>query len=357
MTVQKLTEEQKKKKVEALSNSRDLYAWRISDYPEVKSVLNYIFDEMKSETRIGKRYAKKYRDHIRVIVLDLFVAKQNDPALYITCSKNSNDYRPGTKYHRMYLSYEITNKIIKFLIKNLYIEHIRGYYRKKRPYDSKKLRMRAGKKLIQLLEGENKVELGMIQWDETEPVLILRDDEKREIKDYPEDSNVIQMNENLKAINRNMQNHAILLYVTDAELMKLNERLNRDAQKSPIDFTQKRLTRVFNGSFKKGGRFYGGWWQNIPREYRKYIRIDDKDVVECDFSRLHINMLYAKEGLPLPEEDPYQIDGYGNIREFLKQVLLRFVNANSRTSVIRSIKDRRNPADVAFQRKVDRFRE
>lgn len=244
MIVKDSTKEDLLKRVKELSNSRDLYAWRVTDYPEVKSALRRIFDEMKSEVGIGKRYVKKYRDHIRIIVLDLFVANQNDPTIYLTYSRNSNDYKPGTKYGRMHMSYEITYKIMNFLIKNSYIEHIKGYYRKDRPYDSKKPRMRAGKKLIQLLEGENKVELGMIQWDETEPVLILRDDKKREIKDYPEDSMVIQMIENLKIINRNLQNHAILLEVTDTELKKINERLNRDPQKSPIDFMTILTARV-----------------------------------------------------------------------------------------------------------------
>ena len=45
-----------------------------------------------------------------------------------------------------------------------------------------------------------------------------------------------------------------------------NERLKRDSNRTPIDVTQKRLRRIFNnGSFQQGGRFYGGWWQNIPK--------------------------------------------------------------------------------------------
>ena len=41
--------------------------------------------------------------------------------------------------------------------------------------------------------------------------------------------------------------------------------------------------------------------------YRKntetYIRINNKDVCRtCDYSGLHVNMLYGKEGLPMPED-------------------------------------------------------
>jgi hypothetical protein len=217
------TNEESLKKFKELSNSRDLYAWRISDYPEVKSALNLIFDEMKSEVGIGKRYAKKYRDHIRVIVLDLFVANQNDPTSYITFSSNSNDFKPGTKYGRMHLSYEISKKINDFLIKNAYIDYTKGFYYKDRPFGSKKPRMRATEKLIRLFRDENEIEAGMIKWDENEPTLILRDENGNDI-DFVDDDTTIRMKNNLKLINRNLQKNGIFLYIWDEDLKLLNER-------------------------------------------------------------------------------------------------------------------------------------
>jgi hypothetical protein len=173
----------------------------------------------------------------------------------------------------------------------------------------------------------------MIKWDENEPTLILRDENGDDI-DFKDDENTLQMRDNLKLINRSLQKNAILLYVPDTELKKINKRLNRDPQKSPIDFTQKRVRRIFNNkSFEEGGRFYGGWWQNIPKEYRKYIRLNDKDVVELDYSGLHINMLYAMEKLPVPKGDVYHLSGYSNdatFREFVKKLLQAVVNAPDR---------------------------
>ena len=43
---------------------------------------------------------------------------------------------------------------------------------------------------------------------------------------------------------------------------------------APIDYTRIRLYRIFNEDFTSGGRFYRGWWQNIPRDLRQYITID-----------------------------------------------------------------------------------
>ena len=114
----------------------------------------------------------------------------------------------------------------------------------------------------------------------------------------------------------------------------MNQRLSQDPSKGPISFKNKRLHRVFNnGSWTQGGRFYGGWWQNIPREYRHLIRLTYKDVVEPDFSGYHINMLYAMDKLPKPEGDVYNLPGYSNsdeFRDFVKQMLLTMVNSESR---------------------------
>jgi hypothetical protein len=79
---------------------------------------------------------------------------------------------------------------------------------------------------------------------------------------------------------------------------------------------QVRRRRIFSGgSWKSGGRFYGGWWQRLPGKWRQRIRIiDDEPIVELDYSGLHIIMLYAIEGIDYWKEfgeDPYQLgQGY-----------------------------------------------
>ena len=71
------------------------------------------------------------------------------------------------------------------------------------------------------------------------------------------------------------------------------------------------VRRIFNrGSFDCGGRFWGGWWQRCPKEYRPKIFLNDQPTNEIDFSGLHIVMLYADEGVDYWEvigSDPYEI--------------------------------------------------
>ena len=98
----------------------------------------------------------------------------------------------------------------------------------------------------------------MMKRDKDEPLLILRDENKEPI-DFEETEETKRMTENLKVINKALEKWAILLYVTDEELEKLNERMNKDPseQEGPIDFTNKRLRRIFNNSrWDQGGTVF-----------------------------------------------------------------------------------------------------
>jgi hypothetical protein len=89
---------------------------------------------------------------------------------------------------------------------------------------------------------------------------------------------------------------------------------------------EKFIKRIFNNNdWNNGGRFYGGWWQRIPSEWRSRIRIGNMPVSEVDFKGLHIVLLYAIEGVNYIE-DPYLINGLETterMRMLLKQVLNR----------------------------------
>jgi hypothetical protein len=329
-----LTDEELQQKAEELGHSRPLYPWRVGEHPEVKDVIAALFVEMEEQGLVSKRYGDQLRSNLTPIVLDLYVAYLSDPKLYVAYSRHKNDYGKGSRNEATILSYSHVVNSIDFLISNQYAEGTKGqnYQDEKLKYKNRLARMRATEKLIHLFK-EKKVVPRMMKRDKDEPLLILRDKKKKQI-DYVETEETRQMTENLKVINKALEKWAVLLYVTDAELEKLNERMKKNpdpGKRGPIDFTNKRLRRIFNNSrWDHGGRFFGGWWQNIPREYRKYIRLDDKHVVECDYSGLHINMLYAMEKLPMPKGDVYHLKGYSNdetFRKFVKQMLLIMVNS------------------------------
>jgi hypothetical protein len=113
--------------------------------------------------------------------------------------------------------------------------------------------------------------------------------------------------------------------------------------KAGIDYNRKRLHRVFlDRRPDRGGRFYGPWYQGIPKEYRERILINGSPVCEPDFSGYHPRMLYAKLGLSFPG-DPYRLEGYPDtegMRSFLKPLLLMIVNSRSEMSAIRAMRQK-----------------
>lgn len=93
------------------------------------------------------------------------------------------------------------------------------------------------------------------------------------------------------------------------------------------------LYRVFNrGSFDHGGRFYGGWWQNIKKHVRPALTVDGQHTIEVDYSGFNPAVLLAEAGQPIPE-DPYSLivgpNAPKELRDHAKDTLAALLNAKS----------------------------
>lgn len=86
----------------------------------------------------------------------------------------------------------------------------------------------------------------------------------------------------------------------------------------------KYLYRVFNGGWRLGGRFYGGWWQGVKSEDRKFFLLDGEKTEEVDYSQVHPRIIYAEAGVDLVG-DAYDIPGYD--RNLCKAAFNILVNA------------------------------
>lgn len=146
------------------------------------------------------------------------------------------------------------------------------------------------------------------------------------------------MERNLEAINQFVSEHWIDLMLPDADFRRLmakpaETRSSWGSERRSIDFLfGTRLHRVFNNaSFQFGGRFYGGWWQQVPRALRKYITINGLLTTELDYSNMQVAMLYAKKGLDQPDEDAYHIDGIATeYRPLIKKTVFKVINATGK---------------------------
>ena len=101
------------------------------------------------------------------------------------------------------------------------------------------------------------------------------------------------------------------------------------------------MIRVFNGGlagkWQRGGRFYRGWWQQIDKEDRCKIYINDQPTLEVDFKAFHPNLLSNELGVRLAD-DPYDlgeltlpevITTREEQREYVKLLVLMGINADS----------------------------
>jgi hypothetical protein len=120
------------------------------------------------------------------------------------------------------------------------------------------------------------------------------------------------------------------LRIKDTEVEALQERLLSDSEKEPIDLTKKLLVRIFiTSSFGEGGRFYRGWWQNVPSEYRPFITINSKSTQEHDYSQLNPNMIYSLYNHELGSEDAYSRVLGPEHRDVVKEAFNAMFQANT----------------------------
>ena len=193
----------------------------------------------------------------------------------------------------------------------------------------------------------------MVHTHEDKETIILRDMKKKPLeyrdKELPaaEAAKVTSMRQQLKEYNEALFNTFIDIPTLEKGYIEsLGSR--RDDVRHSISHHHKRVYRVFNNSsFYQGGRFYGSWWQNIPKRYRKDIFIDDQSTVEVDYKSIHIMILYAKLGLDLDEEikgeDAYTINipftnDEEEARRLGKQLLLICVNAKDEKAAIKAFR-------------------
>ena len=163
-----------------------------------------------------------------------------------------------------------------------------------------------------------------------------RMDTRKRLVEYTDTDETQIMRNNLLRINQAISSRWIDLELSDDGFVVMQSlmrpRKNRhNANDRQLNLTKTQLYRVFNDpEFKTGGRFYGGWWQNIPKQFRHLITIDGKRTIEADFSSFHPSILYAQKQIE-PPQDAYS-DILPNLpRDVAKTAFNAMINAEEPT--------------------------
>ena len=331
--------------------------WRSKRYLRFYSITDQIVDELQNHIWIKTERAKRrlkgsdldaLKYSVETLIGDsVSVIYQRKRYGSASIKKGKDSYtEEGTD---PLITYRIhINRAYHGLIELGYlIETEKGFHDRRGRKDgtllSKLTRYQATDKLIQLFTAEEQRILAAIIPSARDPNPIrvrVKDPEtrRRQTLPTPDTANVRRMRSNLQRINTAIQSYWIDLALEDdflaEHLLALGSSDNRDV---PVRMNQRNLYRVFNDpTLKTGGRFYGGWWQNIPKSLRRYLVIDGKRTIELDYANQHPTILYLKEGL-VPPIDGYSgvlgpIEGHtdNTVRSMVKSAFNAMLNADHR---------------------------
>jgi hypothetical protein len=96
----------------------------------------------------------------------------------------------------------------------------------------------------------------------------------------------------------------------------------------PIERTLRRRFVILKGEperFDRGGRLYGGAWQNLKSDRRQHIRIGGEPVTVLDYSSMFTRLAYIEVGAVPPEGDLYAIPGAEGYRSGIKLAMNCFL--------------------------------
>jgi len=302
-----------------------------TDDPNFSALVEHIHEQ---SPKVGNPVIRK--KHLTVILANLYFTWVDDPDKYIGYYRFVNKYKARSMYNILHIS-KLIIPVIDNLVELKYVDNKKGFY--DRSNQSRIARMRSNNELINLFK-HYKLQPDIVELLPSTPCIILRDikDNKKEEMDYAVTKELEYLRTSLVHYNNLLRKTYIAIHHYPKEGFTRGKGI-----KIPYSPQNKFVRRIFNnGTFKDGGRFYGGFWQNIPKGWRTAIRINGQPVVEHDYGGLHINLLYAQENKDCTG-DPYSLQHprYSDeeLRPYLKQLLLIMINCRKKEQVLKAVRN------------------
>lgn len=323
------------------SRPLDVHLW--SDHPEVRAITEQVYkaigaDQLESDR--GKKSKAHYKSQLRILLMDLFVSWLEQPEQAIAFHKDKTAYKVNSRYNKLHISDKIII-LAELMVREGYLDEVPGYHDPTGKGQSYCTRIRAAERLVNLFE-QSLLDESCIEFNVLKETVILRDGKKKKKKniEYEDTEGTIRIREDLRAYNNLLQRSSIDIPELPGRTLSYVVGSGEDIGKKKtvsLGPKGKHVHRVFSrGSFEMNGRFSGGFWQQIPRDYRQKIYIDGMATGELDFSGLHVNMLSLQKGVVI-EGDPYDL---GEVvldtldaelqRDAVKSLVLVSINAEDR---------------------------
>ena len=257
--------------------SRPLDIHLTTNHSEINELVDVIFKKYFNTRK--KEITKK---HLKVLLLDLYIAWNTDPKLEIGVHMSPNSYTSIKRYNQL----SITNIMID-VVTVLRNHNVIGYH-KGSEINHEVSRIWASPTLENYFK---EIRLNIFDINQIKETIILRDRKNIAI-DYKDNSKTKNMRKVIEKYNE-------ILRQTFIDIPFLEKSyLENKGKKHSVNQHTKLVKRIFNhGTFDNGNRFYGGWWQHISEKQREKILMDDRETIEIDYKSLHPVLAYAKKGI------------------------------------------------------------
>ena len=349
-----------------LDHSRPLDVHRWSDYPEVDEWVDkfwhqYLAEYFPHAEGAGRKPKQTPRNMFKVLFLDLYILWLEDPTMCLGVSRTRSQYSPSSRYNSLHISFKLVEVIDALLEQGFIDQHLgtegAGKVTRIWPLQPMIDHFKAAafsEFMIGTHEKRETVILNskeVIKGEDLEHSVQLKTAKPIPYEDS-EDDRIEPTRDLLRRYNTLLsRTHIDLGCEEQPEL--LTEQYNRatkehELRRVSLSQRNKFVRRVFyRGDWNLGGRYHGGWWQQIPSRYRQHILIDGGHTIEVDYSGFHIALAYATEGHQ-PPPDPYNFPILvpeltpQQQRPDIKLLALTALNADSRKAAFAAFRDQRN---------------
>jgi hypothetical protein len=265
-----------------------------------------------------------------VVVANVLYAHARAPGTWVFYSRDRSYYaRMGRLRRYVPPSFSLRNIVqaVEGLEQGALIEHRRTAPSSAARYRS---RLRASPLLLSLAQGQRAQFVS-----EAQEVIVLRDGERR-LVGYPETARTA-------AMRRDVLEHNAMLASLSVGVLHPDARYDANGflrvRGQWLDPGRCASCRIFNSAWSCGGRWYGPFWQALPKDVRAGLRLNGEPVVELDFRGCHLRLLCAQFGLALPFRDagfdPFAIPGFS--RQGVKRAFHILVNADADRAAISAL--------------------
>jgi hypothetical protein len=324
--------------------SRPIDVHRWSEHPEVADFVESIWTEHFEDmavTKPGPKPKTPFKDQLKILLLDCYVAWLEDPELSIGISMNANSYHTGSRYNALHISKHMI-QVVQRLVDVGLLDMAKGSYGGAGIGSNRTTRIRPSDALQAMFRGTSVVRED-IHRIETEECIILRGVDDR-LQEYDDTEETGRKREELRAYNRVLADN----FIDQPEFADQSFWITDDygkERKQHIGPSYQFIRRIYSrGNWTLHGRFYGGWWQMLNSTQRSKILINNNPTVEVDFMAQHLHILSAEQGVEIAT-DPYElpvnsVPGTPEAlqRKIVKKLLLTALNAPDRRSAFGSFR-------------------